>query len=49
MHKTSMLLSIGFISGGFDQVVAFFFGEEVADLADRLPELVAGPGCGLSE
>ena len=31
-----MLRSFGFISCGFEEVVAFFFLEEVADLADGL-------------
>lgn len=44
-----MLRSFGFISCGFEEVVAFFFGEEVADLSDRLPELVVGSGSGLSD
>ena len=30
---------IDFISWGFEEVVAFFWGEETSDVADRLPEL----------
>ena len=41
--------SIGLISCGFEEIVAFFFGKEVADVADRLPELVTGPGCGFAD
>ena len=44
-----MLRSIGFISCGFEEVVALFVLEEVADLSDGLPELVAGSGCGFSD
>ena len=33
----------------FRSVVALFFVEEVADLPDRLPELVIGSGGGLSD
>lgn len=43
-----MLLSIGFISCGFEDVVAFFFGQEFADVADRFPELIVGPGSGFA-
>ena len=41
--------SIGFISCCFEEVVALFFLEEVADVADGFPELVVGPGCGFSD
>ena len=44
-----MLRSIGLISCGFEEIVAIFFGEEVADVADRLPELVMGPDCGFAD
>jgi len=40
---------IGFVSGGFEEVVAFFVGEEVADMADGLPEFLVGSGGGLSD
>ena len=41
--------SIGFISCSFEEVVAFFFGEEIADVAGGFPELVAGAGSGFSD
>ena len=44
-----MLRSIGLISCRFEEVVALFFLEEVADLADGFPELVVGSGCGFSD
>jgi hypothetical protein len=37
---SSGLRSIGFVSCGFEEIVAFFFLEEGADVTDRLPELV---------
>ena len=30
---------IGFISCGFEEIVAFFWVEKTADVVDRLPEL----------
>jgi len=33
----------------FEEVVALFFLEEVADVADGFPELIVGPGCGFSD
>ena len=45
----SALRSIGFMSCGFEEVVAFFVPEEVADVSDRLPELVIGSGGRLSD
>ena len=44
-----MLRSIGFISCCFEEVVALFFLEEVADVAEGFPELIVGPGCGFSD
>ena len=44
-----MLLSIGFVSCSFEEVVALFFLEDVADVADGFPELVVGSGCGFSD
>ena len=41
--------SFGFISCRFADVMAFFFLEKVADLADGFPRRVAGAGSGLSE
>ena len=41
--------SIGFISCSFEEVVAFFVLEDVADGSDGLPELVIGSGGGLSD
>ena len=48
-HKTSVSHSFGFIPCSFEEFVALFFLEDVADVADGFPELVAGPGCGFSE
>ena len=44
-----MLRSIGFISCSFEEVVAFFLLEEVADASNGLPELVVCSGSGLSD
>ena len=44
-----MLRSIGFISCGFEEVVALFVLEEIADLADSLPELVIGSCSGFPD
>jgi hypothetical protein len=44
-----VLRSFGLISCRFEEVVAFFFPEEVADLDDFLPELVVGSGSGFSD
>ena len=41
--------SFRFISCGFDEVMALFFLEKVADLADGFPERVTDAGSGLSE
>ena len=41
--------SFGFRPCRFDDVMAFFFLEKVADLADGFPRRVAGAGSGLSE
>ncbi len=41
--------SFGFTSCRFDDVMALFFLEKVADLADGFPERVIGAGSGLSE
>ena len=41
--------SIGLTSCGFEEIAAFFFGEAVAGVDDRLPELVTGPGCGFAD
>jgi hypothetical protein len=43
------LRSFGFRDCRFAEVVAFFFLEKVADLANGFPDLVAGSGSGLSE
>jgi hypothetical protein len=44
----SALRTCGFTSCAHEDVVAFLFLEALADLADRLPHLAAGPGSGLS-
>ena len=44
-----MLRLIGFIPGGFEEIVAFVFCEEVADIADSLPQFIIGPGSGSSD
>ena len=44
-----MLRSIGFIPCGFEEVVAFFILEEVADVSDGLLELVIASGGRLSD
>ena len=52
MHNLSYLSAsrlIGLVSFYFKEVVALFVGEQFADMADRLPELIIGPGCGLLE
>jgi hypothetical protein len=45
----SVLRLVGFMSRSFEEVVAFFVPEEVADVSDRLPKLVVHSGCRLSE
>nr|WP_235986112.1 hypothetical protein [Paracoccus aerius] len=37
-----MLRLIGFISGGFEEIVAFPIGEKIADLPDSVPESLLG-------
>jgi hypothetical protein len=43
------LRSFGFTSCGFAEVMAFFFLEKVADLADGFPRRVTDAGSSLSE
>jgi hypothetical protein len=43
------LRSVGFISRSFEEVVAFFLLEEIADGSDSLPELVVCSGGRLSD
>jgi hypothetical protein len=49
--QTALALSrsIGFIACCPEEVVAFFVGEQIAYATDCLPELIVGPGRGLSE
>ena len=44
-----MLRSISLISCSFEEVIAFFLIEDVADVYDGFPELIAGPGRGCSD
>ena len=41
--RWSVLRLIGFIPSGFEKVVAFLLGEEIADMSDGLLECVVGP------
>ncbi|WP_426037586.1 hypothetical protein [Cypionkella sp. TWP1-2-1b2] len=40
---------IGSVSYRFEEVVAFFVGEQIADVTDRLPKLIVGSGGSFSE
>ena len=40
---------IGFVTCGFEEVVAFFVREQIADVSDRVPELIVGSGGGFPE
>ncbi|HQU68991.1 MAG TPA: hypothetical protein PLI43_12450 [Albidovulum sp.] len=44
-----MLRLIGSLSCRFEEVVAFFIGEMIADVADRLPKLIVGSGGSFSD
>src|SRR6056297_423704 len=48
-HKTSLSRLIGSVPCRFEEVVAFFVGEEVAHMADGLPEFWVGSGSSLSD
>src|SRR6056297_3864268 len=48
-HKTSVSRLIGFVSSCLEEVVAFFVGEEVAHMADGLPEFWVGSDSSLSD
>ena len=48
-HKTSVLRLIDSISCGFEDVEAFFTGEEIADVTDSGPEGVVSAGGSLSD
>ena len=45
----SMSRLVGVVSGGFEDALAFLVGEQVADMADRLPKLIIGSRGGLSD
>lgn len=45
----SVVRDFGVMSCGFEDDLAFLFLQKSADLADCLPELTAGSGCGLSD